>query len=65
VDGGAHRARPVALVAWAVPVIAAAVVLWTFHTGKWLTRSAAALAAVYGVLLLLGAHGVPTIRCIH
>jgi thiol:disulfide interchange protein DsbD len=45
----------VALVAWAVPVIAAAVVLWTFHTGKWLTRSAAALAAVYGVLLLLGA----------
>lgn len=45
----------VALMLWAVPVIAAAVVLWNFHAGKWFTRSAAGLAAVYGVLLLLGA----------
>jgi len=45
----------VALVLWAVPTIAAAVVLWNFHTGKWLTRSAAALAVVYSALLLVGA----------
>jgi thiol:disulfide interchange protein DsbD len=45
----------VALVLWAVPVIAAAVVLWNFHAGKWFTRSVAGVAAVYGVLLLLGA----------
>jgi thiol:disulfide interchange protein DsbD len=44
----------VALILWAVPVIAAAVVLWNFHAGKWFTRSAAGFAAVYGVLLLLG-----------
>ena len=45
----------VALMLWAVPVIAAAVVLWNFHAGKWFTRSAAGLAAVYAVLLFLGA----------
>ncbi len=44
-----------ALVLWAVPAIAAAVVLWNFRAAMLLMRGAAVLAAVYGVLLLLGA----------
>ena len=43
------------LVLWAVPAIAAAVVLWNFRAAMLLMRGAAVLAAVYGVLLLLGA----------
>ena len=44
-----------ALVLWAVPAIAAAVVLWNFRAAMLVMRAAAVLAAVYGVLLLLGA----------
>jgi thiol:disulfide interchange protein DsbD len=44
-----------ALVLWAVPAIAAAIVLWNFRVAMLLMRGAAVLAAVYGVLLLLGA----------
>jgi thioredoxin:protein disulfide reductase len=44
-----------ALVLWAVPAIAAAIVLWNFRAAMLLMRAAAVLAAVYGVLLLLGA----------
>jgi len=46
------------LLLYAVPAIAAAVVLWQFRAGLWLPRAAAILAAVYGVALLFGAaHG--------
>jgi thioredoxin:protein disulfide reductase len=44
-----------ALVLWAVPAIAAAIVLWNFRAAMLLMRGAAVLAAIYGVLLLLGA----------
>jgi thiol:disulfide interchange protein DsbD len=44
-----------ALVLWAVPAIAAAVVLWNFRAAMLVMRAGAVLAAVYGVLLLLGA----------
>ena len=44
-----------ALVLWAVPAIAAAIVLWNFRAAMLLMRAAAVLVAVYGVLLLLGA----------
>jgi thiol:disulfide interchange protein DsbD len=44
-----------ALLLWAIPAIAAAVVLWEFRAGRWLPRSAAVLAAAYGVALLFGA----------
>jgi thiol:disulfide interchange protein DsbD len=43
------------LLLYAVPAIAAAVVLWQFRAALWLPRAAAILAAVYGVALLLGA----------
>jgi thiol:disulfide interchange protein DsbD len=44
-----------ALVLYAVPALAAAVVLWGFRVGRWLPRGVAVLAALYGVALLLGA----------
>jgi thiol:disulfide interchange protein DsbD len=44
-----------ALLLYAVPAFAAAVVLWGFRGGLWLPRGAAILAAVYGAVLLLGA----------
>jgi thiol:disulfide interchange protein DsbD len=43
------------LLLYAVPAIAAAVVLWQFRAGWWLPRGAAILAALYGVALLFGA----------
>jgi thiol:disulfide interchange protein DsbD len=44
------------LLLYAVPVLAAAVVLWRFRTGiAWLPQAAAVLAAVYGAALLFGA----------
>jgi thiol:disulfide interchange protein DsbD len=48
------------LLLFAVPVLAAAVVCWGFagaraRTGLWLARSGAVLAALYGVVLLVGA----------
>jgi thiol:disulfide interchange protein DsbD len=45
----------VALMLWAVPALAAAVVLWSFRSGAWLPRAAALLVAGYGALLLFGA----------
>jgi len=38
-----------ALVLYAVPALAAAVVLWGFRVGRWLPRAVAVLAALYGV----------------
>jgi thiol:disulfide interchange protein DsbD len=44
------------LLLYAVPVLAAAVVLWGFRTGvAWLPRGVAVLAALYGAALLFGA----------
>jgi thiol:disulfide interchange protein DsbD len=48
------------LLLFAVPALAAALVCWGFagarsRTGVWLARSGAVLAALYGVVLLLGA----------
>jgi thioredoxin:protein disulfide reductase len=44
-----------ALVLYAVPALAAAVVLWGFRAAAWLPRGAALLAGLYGAVLLLGA----------
>lgn len=44
----------ISLVLWAVPAIAAAVVLWSFRAGSWVPRAAALLVAAYGALLLVG-----------
>jgi thiol:disulfide interchange protein DsbD len=48
------------LLLFAVPILAAAVVCWGFagvraRSGVWLARSGAVLAALYGVVLLVGA----------
>ena len=48
------------LLLFAIPSLAAAVVCWDFagqraRTGLWLARSGAVLAALYGVVLLIGA----------
>jgi thioredoxin:protein disulfide reductase len=45
----------VALALWAVPLLAAAVVLWRFRARAWLPQGIAVLAALYGVALLFGA----------
>jgi thiol:disulfide interchange protein DsbD len=44
-----------ALLLYAVPAFAAAVVLWGFRGTLWLPRGASLLAALYGTMLLVGA----------
>jgi len=44
-----------ALALWAVPTLAAAVVLWNFRARLWLPKGIAVLAALYGAALLFGA----------
>jgi len=52
-----------ALLLWATPVWVAAFILWRttgLRRGVWLARTAAALAAVYGIVLVAGAAGGAT-----